>query len=80
MVHQQVVTIHGSGLGDSVLQEPVVNELKALLQGPLLFPGDAGYNGARQVWNGMIDRRPALIARRHGVAIPSTSLARTSFW
>ena len=33
------------------LQELVVNELKASLQGPLLCPGDAGYNDARQVWN-----------------------------
>ncbi|MEZ4570618.1 MAG: FAD-binding oxidoreductase [Thermomicrobiales bacterium] len=33
------------------------------LQGELLQPGDAGYDAARQVWNGMIDRRPALIAR-----------------
>ena len=38
------------------------------LRGPLLRPGDGGYDEARKVWNGMIDRRPALIARCTGVA------------
>ncbi len=31
--------------------------------GELLRPGDAGYDAARQIWNGAIDRRPAVIAR-----------------
>ncbi len=37
--------------------------LKKNLSGELLMPGDSGYEEARRVWNGMIDRRPALIAR-----------------
>jgi FAD/FMN-containing dehydrogenase len=32
-------------------------------RGQLLHPGDAQYDGARKVFNGMIDRSPALIAR-----------------
>ncbi len=36
--------------------------------GDLIRPGDDEYNDARGVWNGMIDRRPALIARCRGVA------------
>ena len=31
--------------------------------GALIQPGDAGYDDARAVWNGMFDRHPALIAR-----------------
>jgi FAD binding domain/Berberine and berberine like len=31
--------------------------------GKLVLPGDAAYDGVRKVWNGMVDKRPALIAR-----------------
>jgi FAD/FMN-containing dehydrogenase len=50
----------------SVLGEPVVTRFRDDLRGELLRPGDAGYDGARAVWNGMIDRRPAFIARCAG--------------
>lgn len=45
-----------------------VEQLRTLLRGPLLLPGDAGYEDARIVCNAMIDRRPALVARPLGVA------------
>lgn len=45
----------------------LVQELQARLRGSLLRPGDAGYDDARSIWNGMIDRRPALVARCVGV-------------
>ena len=38
--------------------------------GPILRPGDEGYDEARKVFNGMIDRRPALIARCSGADDP----------
>lgn len=42
--------------------------LRAGLRGTLLAPGDTDYEGARRIWNGMIDRRPAAIARCTGSA------------
>lgn len=50
-------------LGDATVQS-----LREALRGRLLRPEDAGYDDARQVWNAMIDRRPALIARCAGAA------------
>jgi FAD/FMN-containing dehydrogenase len=54
--------------GDAVLNEAILNEFKASLRGPLLLPGDGGYDHARTLWNAMIDKRPALIVRCVGVA------------
>lgn len=36
-------------------------------EGEIILPGSAGYDAARIVWNGMIDRRPAAVARAAGV-------------
>ena len=37
--------------------------LQHALRGGVVLPGDAAYENARRVWNGNVDRRPALIAR-----------------
>jgi FAD/FMN-containing dehydrogenase len=41
-------------------------ELRTHFRGALLRPGEEGYDEARRIWNGAIDRRPALIARCAG--------------
>ena len=38
-------------------------QLHAAFQGEIVSPGDPAYEEARKVWNGMIDRYPALILR-----------------
>jgi hypothetical protein len=50
------------------LDRRVVDELGATFRGELVAPGDGGYDQHRRVWNGSIDRHPALIARCAGVA------------
>ena len=45
------------------MAEMTVEELKNRLRGEIIQPGDDGYDDARKVYNAMIDRRPALIAR-----------------
>ena len=40
-----------------------LKDLRSRLGGPLLKPGDPAYDTLRRVWNGMIDRRPAMIAQ-----------------
>lgn len=43
-----------------------VNGLRGRFRGALLRPGEEGYDEARRIWNGAIDRRPALVARCAG--------------
>lgn len=55
-----------------------VTALGSTFTGQLLFPDDAGYNEARKVHNGLIDKRPALIARCRGLAdiVDAVQMAR----
>ena len=54
--------------GDVTLQEDTIQKFKESLRGELIRSDDPGYDDARSIWNAMIDRRPALIARCLGVA------------
>jgi FAD/FMN-containing dehydrogenase len=46
----------------------VIDAFAADLRGEVLRAGDEGYDAARAIWNGLIDRRPALIVRCAGAA------------
>ena len=46
-----------------VLSTELLRDLGASFHGDILVPGTDAYDAARKVWNGMIDRRPACIAR-----------------
>src|SRR6201991_105131 len=50
------------------LSKDVVDGLRAATRGQVFVPDDAGYHEARTIWNGMIDRRPAVIVRCAGVS------------
>ena len=45
-----------------------LEQLRARFRGEIIQPGDEGYDSARRVYNGMIDKRPALIAKCVDVA------------
>src|SRR5215469_11843035 len=40
-----------------------IEQFRAVLDGPVVVPGDAGFDAGRRVWNAEIDRRPRAIAR-----------------
>ena len=52
----------------TMIETKEIAAFQTSLRGKLLRHSDAGYDDARRVWNGMIDKRPALIARCVGVA------------
>jgi FAD/FMN-containing dehydrogenase len=52
----------------TTLDATLVQGLRAGLRGPVLVAGDPGYDETRAIWNAMIDKRPALIARCIGVS------------
>jgi len=62
-----------------VLGAGTVAEFAEAMRGPVLRPGDEGYDEARAIWNGAHDSRPALIARCAGVAdvLRAVELARS---
>ena len=63
-----------------MISPTAIEKFKASLRGELLRPDGPGYDDARKIWNGMIDKRPALIARCAGVAdvMQSVNFARAN--
>jgi hypothetical protein len=50
-------------MDDITITPESLQDFKAGLHGQLISPSDEGYDSARRVWNGMIDKYPALIVR-----------------
>ena len=63
-----------------VIDADAVELLRASQRGRVFLPGDDGYDAARAIWNGMIDKKPAIIAQCTGVAdvINAVNFARES--
>jgi FAD/FMN-containing dehydrogenase len=49
--------------GETFLAEDAVENLKGIIQGEVLLPSHGDYEQARKIWNGMIDKHPALIVQ-----------------
>jgi FAD/FMN-containing dehydrogenase len=64
--------------GTGVVNAAVVDALAATVRGRLLRPGDDGYDDARRIQNGLIDRRPGAIVRCSGAAdvVAAVNVAR----
>jgi len=62
----------------TTLTEPDLAHLRHTFSGPIVLAADPGYNDARRVWNGMIDRRPAVVAQASSAVdiAPAVSFAR----
>ncbi|HZY52595.1 MAG TPA: FAD-dependent oxidoreductase [Reyranella sp.] len=75
MVDQTIVATHGTPV---TLSATKVERFASGLAGRLLRQSDRDYDEARRVWNGMVDKRPALIARCAGTAdvVASVRFAR----
>ena len=64
--------------GHTTLENTAIETFAEDLRGPVLTANDGTYDDAREIWNGMIDKRPAIIARCSGAAdvIDAVTFAR----
>jgi hypothetical protein len=62
------------------IEKKDIDNFRANLRGKLLLEGDEGYEEARKIWNGVIDKRPSFIVYCKGVAdvIHAVNFARTN--
>jgi FAD/FMN-containing dehydrogenase len=79
MLEEEYNAQSGSSASIADFKKTAIETLSANLQGELLQPDDNDYDTVRKVWNGMINRKPALIARCTGVSdvINAVNFART---
>jgi FAD/FMN-containing dehydrogenase len=74
-----MANIHPRTSAATGLSEQVIAELRGQLRGELILPGGSRYEEVRKVYNGMIDKHPALIVRCVDVAdvISAVNFGRT---
>ena len=65
MVELQAATLSGQ---ETTLGEETIEEFQAGLRGELVTPDDSAYDEVRSLWNGNVDKHPALVAICDGVA------------
>src|SRR5262245_44671936 len=58
----------------AIIEDAAFQELRTSFRGRLISPADPHYDEARRVWNGTIDRHPALIAQCSGAADVMTAV------
>ena len=52
----------------TAIQVTAIENLRNSFRGEIYLPDDIGYDDARKIWNGMFDRKPAIIARCIGTS------------
>src|SRR5258706_7694372 len=72
---EMVATNQAVNQVETRVDDAAAAELQAVFGGEVIRSSDPGYDAARKVWNGDVDRRPAVIARCHGVADVQRALA-----
>lgn len=65
MTQTTIATPEGTS---KTLPEETIEAFNQRLRGPLLFPSDAGFEEATRIWNGMIEKTPALVVQPSGTA------------
>jgi FAD/FMN-containing dehydrogenase len=65
---------------NNALEESTIQDFAQSLRGKLLRPGDEGYDSSRRIFNAMIDKKPALIAKCAGVSdvVKAVNFARVN--
>ena len=70
------ITIRTRAEGTTTVDAEALSALDFAIRGTIISPSDPGYDEARQLWNGMFDRKPALIVQCKG---PSDVIETVNF-
>ena len=62
------------------MTDDAIGTLQKSLRGSVIQPGDAQYDQARALYNGMIDKRPRLIARCVWAVTPASGAGKCEPW